>query len=1059
MIQLSPASLASRVGSQVGLVLGPLAYGSPIGACGDSSESIEALDQRTPLPAFADELAAVDWCAIASLSPFDRLDQYLREARDSRPLVPPIFTVDHLDTVVPARVTPVFKLLGSARRRTAVLSEPDFHLRSATWITGLRSFMDIVKTREILLVGVDSGDPVFRQFLGFLLGNQRTVPAAFVLSQEDVGRAQAALDSLNKPSVPIFSCQSTTRELVRNLAARPTSAATRTPQSSSARAVFDTAQVTLSSLIRNVTDAECGRVNKTEKRRLLRDLFAPTATSWEPFFYDMDFPRSQAEELTEELNRFSQAGRTGVYMVCGPASVGKTTLVKRVAFDLSRSGRTVLWTTHSYAVVQRRSLVEFFKRISAATDGSLIVVVDDPLGLGSLSYQDVLLAAQESASSIVVVPVLRSSEYTTQPNDYFVNPLRLLRKINVDSDFDEDEWEAFPEYLVDIGIYQTADEPRAAIDEVHGSKTPDILSALYILVEETRKPIKDSLKSEYLRIGSEGVIRRVVSGTLDMAGDLLRRAYEYTAVASSFGVSLPIEVLVSALGVSYRSWLDAVSADEGPAWGLLYTEDDDSADMRAETEVLYRTRNRQVTDSILFEMNGGTGSRAGEYKRLLELLAACTPTAPVYREFVTRILCRRQPFNNRQYSFDEVCQLYETANRALPFPDRAVKHHYGLWLKQAKETDRALAELRDALDVPDFPGATKNEAREHIHTSIAATIKDQIEAGEITAREGKDLVMAQLGLARSASFVNPNAAHVLATLIWHLLGRPSDGQNEVTKADKCALVAHAVSDVERMLLTSGGTRRRKGLTTRDVQMLQEVRRNVLQRSMETKLVDEDEARQMWLDHRRQDGFACIALRLANDASNSRRGSDYNRVHDYILSVEKLVVADGASLSTPLREARVQNFYRWQIRRNEYTRLSHPIDWAWFVKELGNLLISSEVSSNPTYRYLFALGLCHHPGRWEEADSIFREFRRSSLPHGVLYERRDAMVTTFGVPRRFQGVVRRGVAGHTIYIEELRADVKLDRSVAGAPDSEVSVYICFEYAGPIAVSSLDSLSDA
>src|SRR5205814_997748 len=100
--------------------------------------------------------------------------------------------------------------------------------------------------------------------------------------------------------------------------------------------------------------------------------------------------------------------------------------------------------------------------------------------------------------------------------------------------------------------------------------------------------------------------------------------------------------------------------------------------------------------------------------------------------------------------------LYDAAIAALPFEDRTLKHQRGLWIKdKADDPLLAKAALEEALKAKPFPYATRVEADEHIHTSLAATILDAADRGQVSFDAAVPEILQHLDRARSEVFFNP----------------------------------------------------------------------------------------------------------------------------------------------------------------------------------------------------------------------------------------------------------------------------------------------------------------
>jgi hypothetical protein len=127
---------------------------------------------------------------------------------------------------------------------------------------------------------------------------------------------------------------------------------------------------------------------------------------------------------------------------------------------------------------------------------------------------------------------------------------------------------------------------------------------------------------------------------------------------------------------------------------------------------------------------------------LKRLLAACTGTAPTYREYCVRVLLSP---TLRKFEFQEGLELYDTALRALPHPDRTLVHHKGIWIKdRGQDPLGATLVLTEALATANYPYSSHAEADEHIYTSLAAASLKGLQAGVIAADEGRREVLGYL---------------------------------------------------------------------------------------------------------------------------------------------------------------------------------------------------------------------------------------------------------------------------------------------------------------------------
>ena len=198
--------------------------------------------------------------------------------------------------------------------------------------------------------------------------------------------------------------------------------------------------------------------------------------------------------------------------------------------------------------------------------------------------------------------------------------------------------------------------------------------------------------------------------------------------------------------------------------GGFYSEDSDD-----NSTVLYRPRNAIVTNVIVNAINGGSFGHSGETRVMRRLLGACTGSQLVYREYCIQVLVNSDVIH--RFEFDDGLALFDSASEALPYEDRTLLHHKGLWIKN-KGNDPVNADkiLRQALEAKKYPYVAQDEADGYIYTSLAATTLDAIDRKLLTLEEGKSIMLAYLAKAKAREWFNYKAVHVQANLTTRLAG-------------------------------------------------------------------------------------------------------------------------------------------------------------------------------------------------------------------------------------------------------------------------------------------------
>jgi hypothetical protein len=979
------------------------------------------------------------WSAVLCAALDGHFEDAFQQEADRHATWQPVTVLGDLTTIPPPRTVPVFKLLGVAARDNFAVSTVSYLDRRAEWRHAVKGFADLVKGNPVLCIGMGDVTWVLTDLIVEMIGERSAMPSSFLFLSDDPVCSNAKVLQLLNRRTRLLRVRGTAGDVARCAAVAAKQGFTKLipfPNDDDnplgkLRAFDDIATL--------VNDHLEARIGRTEQH-LLRDiLFSPSVPRWEPFVYGLDFRRTLGKQvlatMTPELAVNTLDSEACV--VSGGAVTGKTMLLKRLALDFACAGAVVLWLKPSSYPDTARLLRDLFTKVSeTAGDKRVVIVMDDPVGFGSLAPRDVVLAAQATDLGIILPIGVRSSEWGVWEQDELVGGLPLIMQVEMPDELDEAEWAALPDYLVTLGVAADRSEAEKSVGGVQSHSARDTLSMLYWLLPETRAGIGSSIRDEYYRLGDVAGLAKVILGTVNQGTAILKSAYEMVAVADHYRASIPMEVLVSALRVPYAEWVDATKQDSA-AWGLFYCEESE------DRQIYYRTRNSIVTRLIVEAINGGTLGRTGELRVMSQLLRACTSSgSPVYREFCVRVLVPQEKLEHLEY--DEGLQLYDEAIEALPHADKTLVHHKGLWVKN-KGHDAVLATqiLEQALSTPVFPYAQRGEADGHIHTSIAAAILDGLNEGKEKLDEGKAKILDHLSKARSKDFFNPRAVHVQANLIAHLV----DKVEQSGSPDYIAMINQALADVDHTLILLRGHAARSGQPVSDIKMLEQIRDVVILKTNSLEDVKQD-AERCWSEFGSQEGFVLVARKLLAVAQEKNKKFDV--AYSYCARVMERIAAAGASPSIPLYAVTAQIFYLWRVRRQTYSGTG-TIDWDVLRDLCHPVVSSSPLKQDPLFKQIYALSLAHL-GRWQESNALYAQLRQIGIPPHVLWIPRDFLLNEMGGVRTVQGVIRNGNNRDYFYAEDLSTDFYLDRKGRWPRAGEIAHgAIQFSFGGPSVVN--------
>lgn len=998
---------------------------------------------RTPL-ANSQNLTNVGWVGVLSACFDPVFDDQFRLASERRLMSHTVNVVNDLFKASPPRTAPVFKLLGSTTRRDSIISTDSYSLKRGTWSPAVRAFVDLVRDAPVLCLGMSECPWVLSDLLGVMAAQSTSTLSALVLLTDDPLSRDQTLWRLLRERTALITVDVESRVVLGIAAARQDLAEQQTlplvvPADSLGHVLRS-----YSELVVVVGDRLKSSVHPDQVNQLHELLFSPSQPKWDAFAHAIDFRRSITPDAVDDVELCVKSVTAGsvACVLSGSAASGKTTVLKRLAFDLANRGYDVLWLLPWFYQDTQTVLVQLFKDVARVRSerSRVVVFMDDPIAFGTLTAQDVVSAAESCGIEIVLVVGARTSEWKIRDNRVFVGSLQILSHWPLPDELDSNEWTELPSYLVTLGVFADREIAEQQVQDARSRRSSDILTMLYWMVPETRKHISRSVQDEYFRLGDSAGLTRVVIGDLIKDSTLLQKAYELIAVAEHYRAPVPVEVLVSALEVRYDEWLDASSGD-GPAWGLFYP------DLSGQGQtVSYRTRNSIVTDVIIRTINGGDIGHSGELRCLGQLLASCRGTQALYREFCVRILVPAD--NLSRFEYLEGLDLYDSALSALPYPDKTLVHHKGLWIKNyGHDPVAAKGILLEALETPVFPYTSHAEANEHIFTSLAANELAAMKQQLVSFEDGKLQILQYLDRARSVRFFNPSAVHVEARLMHGLIKASAD------TPDRYALINRALSLLDRTMLL---LRTRASRSTTDLQvaenikMLEASRSEILQSAGEFDSLSVD-AESLFEATGRQDGFILVARALYQQAVDSEKGTDFNSAFTYCQDrVVKIKTARSVPKSA-LLEVALDIYYHWRIVRRTITSSNFPTDWS-LVREYCDVILRSSPTPDPFHEYLFGLTLAHL-GDWSQASALFANLRRSALPRSILWAPRDFLLSENGTPRRVQGEVKYAAERGYLYVADLHFDFIVNRTETWPKEGETAhAFIRFAFGGPSATNS-------
>jgi hypothetical protein len=271
--------------------------------------------------------------------------------------------------------------------------------------------------------------------------------------------------------------------------------------------------------------------------------------------------------------------------------------------------------------------------------------------------------------------------------------------------------------------------------------------------------------------------------------------------------------------------------------------------------------------------------------------------------------------------------------------------------------------------------------------------------------------------------------------------------------DYVTLINKAMADLDHTLLLLDSQAKESRDSVNDVQMLQEIRSQVLAKTLPVNDL-KAEAQRLWDQFKSQEGFVLVGRKLFAEAL--ARDKKYDVAFDQCRAYMDSVKAAGTAVSPALSGVALHVYYHWRVRRAFRPHIRHGIEWE-VIRDLSRAAMQSPSSTkDPLLRHFHALALAHL-GLWADANMIYAQLRQEELPGHVKYVGRDYLLNEKGGARRVQGEMKRGADRLYLFADELGFDLFTDKWGHWPRPGEIThVYVRFSFAGPTAVNEVDRI---
>jgi len=993
-------------------------------------------------------IVKANWTAVVSLCSDDFFRIKLGDYLYATPTKWTVTTIAETGMFLPLVTVPYYCLMGDARENreatSLAISKSQLLRRQRTWLQMLSSLPPILKSDPLIFLGTGTIVERVCDFINEVMKLQPQVPKRLIFLENDPTVVNALFKNLvgTLCQIEVVNCSLT--DLGNNLSRQNLAIYGLPLFTDATKAIADTKTfAAIEDQVAYVPRRQEVTANRDERNRLLDSLFRPTHLDWAPYALDLEFKRDICSNLIERVKAlFLQRGNASrVVQIKGEAGIGKTVVCRTVAFELAQKNFLCFWIKRSYGELSGSRFEVVVSRLNEAIKKSgteVVFFLDDPAG-SRVSFDEAITALARAQFRWVLVVGSRKTDDVTLKKDGTYVPADVEAVLEVPADFTDAEMARLPEYLVTLGVAASAEVAQKMMVPKGLRHSRDVLCSLWYMLPQTHSAIEDSLVGEYRRLGdAEEYIRQFAHAAGDVKS-IAKSAYEFVTTTSGFeNTPLPVEVLVSALKISYAEWGQQCK-EQKPLWGLLYDEQYPSAETYA-----YRTRNYVVTEVLLRALNLGTINHTGEHRCLRALLSACTSSTPQYKRFLLDILVDRRHLIEKRFNYSQAIELYDIALKAFPRPLGVVEHQRLIVKRHlGGDAQEVYDELCKLIGRTSDRSIGDQESADNLHTSAAATLNQLIKDGRLDPAMTAETVFEHITAALAVDQFDLFAYHVHAKTLLNIA-------TEVRTSDKRAFMANLeraarITCRGLTLLQQASAVGRGGRTLKDsVQFFEDLKQELFLAHSDMN-VAQTEAKTLFEQTGDQAGLAFVSRIMLTKATTEAKGQQFKKADVYIRECFKLVGAHNKIPSDELLLCRIELVANWHLAQNK-----GPIYWEEFESDLHRII------HNPHYAadvmWTFYLGIAeYNRGKFPDAEGRFQWLRARNLPWQLRSVIRCYYLGDGSAPKVFEGKISSGSRDRYIYSAELGNDVLVRKDdFRERPDEVKHFKIGFSFNGPIAI---------
>jgi hypothetical protein len=421
-------------------------------------------------------------------------------------------------------------------------------------------------------------------------------------------------------------------------------------------------------------------------------------SSWGAYQASWDFKREIYETIFKtvraEIDNL-EVENNKIFKISGMPGVGKTFLLKRLAFDIySKNNTPVLIHNNTYKF-DFKAITSVLEEINKKYDENFdfetktkqikyTFVFDD----AALNFREIVRLKDYLTSrgrQILIITCDRENEWQKSLNEISYS---FPSEWGLDENLTDKEFSSLVDYLFENEYISTKSE--SFVKKIQNEYDSSFFATIYSLVHPTKKPLNEIIKDQYNGLN-----------------ELSKSAFEYICCLSQFNIPINAEWLVRIMGCSYQDFIDDVIKKD--AAKIIFEIQD------IDYNLMYGTHHRIIAQKTLDFFLPDSKILFEKYKQIIEKIEFSNN---VERNLAERFLIRNFSVNsqNDKYSIEQRIELFKIACKSQK--TRTVLHHLGLLEMEISLMIDAEIHLRDALSIKDNIELFRGESDQNILTSL-----------------------------------------------------------------------------------------------------------------------------------------------------------------------------------------------------------------------------------------------------------------------------------------------------------------------------------------------------